>query len=297
MFSAVSMLRVKPAALAPVQSRGMASLKAIKMRMRSVASIMKITKAMKMVSAAKLRAVQKLLPAARAFKTSTQKSYIISEEPKKDDVKKTIVVAITSDRGLCGSVNSSVSRWCKAYFREHGADSKFFMFGEKARSATERDCGRNVLYSVNEHNKRRPASFGLVSAVTEKLLAHPHDQLTFVYNRFVSAISYSLETDKIYSLDTLTKSGNANLYDYNFDGHKEEILKDMHEFRVASLFFAMNIENGTSEQSSRMQAMENSSKNAKEMLSTLSIQYNKARQAKITTELIEIISGVSALNG
>jgi F-type H+-transporting ATPase subunit gamma len=228
---------------------------------------------------------------------STQKSYIISEEPKKEDVKKNIVVAITSDRGLCGSVNSAVSRWCKAYFREHGADSKFFMFGEKARSATERDCGRNMLYSVNEHNKRRPASFALVSAVTEKLLAHPHDQLTFVYNRFVSAISYSLETDKIYSLDTLTKSGNANLYDYNFDGHKEEILKDLHEFRVASLFFSMNIENGTSEQSSRMQAMENSSKNAKEMLNTLSIQYNKARQTKITTELIEIISGVSALNG
>jgi F-type H+-transporting ATPase subunit gamma len=229
------------------------------------------------------------------IQTSSQSSYIISEEPK--DVKKNIVVAITSDRGLCGSVNSSVSRWCKAYFREQGQDSKFFMFGEKGRSAIERECGKQICYAISEHNKRRPASFALVSAATEKLLAMPHDQLTFLYNRFVSAISYSLETEKVYSLDKLIASGNANLYDYNFDGHKEEIMKDLHEFRVASLFFSMNIENGTSEQSSRMQAMENSSKNAKEMLNTLSLQYNKARQAKITTELIEIISGVSALDG
>jgi len=208
-----------------------------------------------------------------------------------------LVVAISSDRGLCGSVNSSVSRWCKAYFREHGQDAKFFMFGEKARSATERECGKQVVFAISEHNKRRPASFALVSAATEKLLAVPHDQLTFLYNRFVSAISYSLEQEKIFSLEKLQSSGNANLYDYNFDGHKEEIMRDLHEFRVASLFFSMNIENGTSEQSSRMQAMENSSKNAKEMLNTLSLQYNKARQAKITTELIEIISGVSALSG
>jgi F-type H+-transporting ATPase subunit gamma len=227
---------------------------------------------------------------------STQKSYIISEEPK--GLKKTVVVAITSDRGLCGSVNSSVSRYCKAYFRENTADApKFFMFGEKGRSATEREVGKSVVYSVNEHNKRRPASFALVSAATEKLLAQPHEQLLFIYNRFVSAISYQLETEKIYSLDVLKATGNANMYDYNFDGHKDEILRDMHEFRVASMFFSMNIENGTSEQSSRMQAMENSSKNAAEMLSSLGLQYNKARQSKITTELIEIISGVSALNG
>jgi len=276
------------------QIRGMANLKAIKDRMKSVASIMKITKAMKMVSAAKLRAVQKLLPASRTFLTSSQKTYAVDEKPK--DVKKTLVIAITSDRGLCGSVNSAVSRYCKAYYREHSAsDPKFFMIGEKARGAIERECGKSIIRGVTEHNKRRPASFGIISAVADQILAQPHDQLHFVYNKFRSAISYELTQATLYSLPMLRNSGNTNFYDFTFDGHKELIQEDLHEFRVAATLFGFNIENGTSEQSSRMQAMENSSKNAKEMLGSLTLSYNKARQAKITTELIEIISGVSAM--
>jgi len=272
----------------------MANLKLIKDRMKSVASIMKITKAMKMVSAAKLRAVQKLLPASRTFMGSVSKSLIVTDKPK--DVKKTIVVAVNSDKGLCGSVNSVISRFVRAYYRDNTAtDPKFFSIGDKTRGATERECGKSFLGGITEHNKRRPASFAITSVVADQIMSHPHDQLLFVYNKFKSAISYELQQDVVYSLDLQRSSGNANMYDFNFDGHKEEIQRDLHEFRVASLLFGMNIENGTSEQSSRMQAMENSSKNAKEMLGTLTIDYNKARQAKITTELIEIISGVSAM--
>jgi len=265
-------------------------LKLIKDRMKSVGSIKKITKAMKMVSAAKLRAVQSLLPAARQFKKGLSATSTMTEAPK--DAKKVLVVAVTSDRGLCGSVNSAVARYCKAYNREHAAAApSFFMVGEKGRGAIERECGKSIIRGVTEHNKRRPASFAICSVVAEQIMATPHDKLHFVYNKFKSAIAYELIQEDMYSLDLLQSSGNMNLYDYNYDGHKGEIQRDMHEFRLANTLFSCNIENGTSEQSSRVQAMENSSKNAGEMLAKLSLQYNKGRQAKITTELIEVISG------
>lgn len=276
------------------QVRGMATQKQIKNRMRSVANIKKITKAMKMVSASKLRAVQRLLPAARSFLSGSFNIMPVAQAPK--EINNSIVVAFTSDRGLCGAVNSSVAKFCKQAARENkGKSLKFFLFGDKARSALEREFGSYISLSVTEANKRRPASFALASVVAEKLMAMPHDELTFVYNKFISAISFKLEDFKVYSLDAMASSGNADLYDFNFDGNKADILKDLQEFRIASLVFGLNVENGTSEQSSRMNAMENSSKNAAEMLSALSLKYNKARQTKITTELIEIISGSAAM--
>ena len=97
------------------------------------------------------------------------------------------------------------------------------MVGEKGRGAIERECGRSIMRGVTEHNKRRPASFAILSAVAEQILATPHDQLLFVYNKFRSAISYELTQEVMYSNDIMESSGNNNLYDYNFDGHKTEI--------------------------------------------------------------------------
>lgn len=152
------------------------------------------------------------------------------------------------------------------------------------------------MFSIaGETNKRRPASFALASSVAEKLLSFESDRIQFVYNRFISAISFKLEEQFIHSFKVSKESGNSRFNSWNFDGNKDELLKDLHEFRIGATLYSLNIESSTAEQSSRMNAMDNSSKNASEMLSILSMKYNKARQTKITTELIEIISGASAM--
>ena len=252
---------------------------------------------MKMVSAAKLRGVQRLLPAGRAwglainkfFKSGHTKDY-----PSKVD--KVLLVPFSADRGLCGAINSSIARHCKSYLREPAnADAKMFLFGDKARTALEREFGKSIALGITETNKRRPASFALCSLVAEQLLKIPADRYEFVFNKFISAISFKIDTLNIYSPQQMAAAENSNFYGWNFYGNKHELTKNLMEFRLASNFYALNIESSTAEQSSRMNAMDNSSKNASEMIDILRIRYNKARQGKITTELIEIVSGMSAM--
>lgn len=207
-----------------------------------------------------------------------------------------MLVPFSADRGLCGAINSSIARHCKTYFREPAnANARMFLFGDKARSALEREFGKMILMGITETNKRRPASFALCSLVAERLLAIPADKYEFVFNRFISAISFKIDTLNVYSPAIKAETGNSSFYGWIFHGNKHEMIKNLMEFRMATNFYSLNIESSTAEQSSRMNAMDNSSKNASEMIDILRIRYNKARQGKITTELIEIVSGMSAM--
>ena len=212
------------------------------------------------------------------------------------DTKDTLIVAISSDRGLCGAINSGVARYLKSLFRdEANAQKKLYLFGDKARTALERELGSKMVMGVTECNKKKPATFALVAAVADKILEQKSDKYEFLYNKFLSAISFKLETIPIPSFEILEETGNLNFHGFNWAGNKREILRDLYEFRFASTLYALNIDSSTAEQSSRMNAMENSSKNATEMIGILKIRYNKARQGRITTELIEIISGVTSM--
>ncbi|CAM9360984.1 unnamed protein product [Discosporangium mesarthrocarpum] len=281
-------------------ARGMATEKQVLMRINATKNISKITQSMKMVSAAKLRGDQARLDTARPFNKWAEN---ISEDPITIEEgvdtstwpQKNLIVAVTSDRGLCGGVNSFVTRGMKkimASLEAEGKEATLLVVGEKGRSQLARLFPTSIDRSCTD--ALTPMQFSMASAVTTEALKNDFDGLHIVYNVFKSAISY--ETS-IKSLPSLTKTEEEPMVEYEFEPDtKDEVLADLYEYLLASQMYHSLMEGATSEQSSRMNAMENASKNAGEMIDSLTLIYNRARQSRITTELIEIISGASALD-
>lgn len=278
-----------------VQSRNMATEQQLKSRLRSVANIGKITKAMKMVAASKLRRVERLLKGARTFQTPM--NAIWSEAEKSDEVRpqKELIVALSSDRGLCGGVNSAITKAVRARIQGNDKENRtsaLILLGEKSKAALDRLYGDRIRFAISDVGKSRPVNFNEVSLITEYILSEQYDAISFVFNKFKSAIAY--DTSFVRTLALQPAAEDKDWDNYNFEGDKRDVLQNLYEFRIAVRLYHMFVEAATSEQSARMAAMDNSSKNAGEMLFSLRLLYNRRRQAKITTELIEIISGASA---
>jgi len=288
-----------------VQQRGMATQQQLKRRMRAVNNIKKITKAMKMVAAAKLRSVQSQLEAVRTFQEAI--TNVWPQPKEKDNVldqiegdKKSAVVCISADRGLCGSVNSTVSKQARVILKEANAKNQhvaLITLGEKAKGALERVYKRNFALSVSEVYRAKVMPFKQVAMISDLLLQQNFDRMEFIYNRFKNVVSFITTRDAIYSLRALTPFTRSQFSKYTLEsgGYDMTIIRSLYEFRFAVRLYHMFQEAATSEQSSRMTAMDNSSKNAVEMIGMLTLLYNRARQAKITTELCEIISGAESL--
>lgn len=285
-----------------VQARTMATEAQLKLRIVGTQNISKITKSMKMVSAAKLRGDQTRLAAALPFanwtKQITGETKELEELPVDDFAQKNLVVLLSTDKGLCGGVNSIIGRMTKATLAKleaSGKDYQIFMQGEKGSSMFRRVYGSKFAAQTTE--REMPYNFDLASSITSDILtaAADSDQIHILYNNFKSAISY---IPTIKSITPLVDPNHPSLYEYEISEEDDlEILQNFYEYTLATEVFYAMLENATSEQSSRMSAMENASKNAGEMVDKLTLQYNRARQARITTELIEIISGASALEG
>jgi len=277
----------------PCGARGMATGKQLKNRIKTVTNIRKITKAMKMVAAAKLRSVQSFLEQVRFFQKDIAEIWPESTADKTNGKK--LLVVMSSDRGLCGGVNTVIARAVRKRVLVSD-DANIFVIGEKGKAVLERYFGRRFTTTVSDAGKQRPVTFLEVSLVAEHILAQPFDHATIYYNQFKSAIAYDTTEAPLTSLQASLE--NREYWNkYQFEGDKNEILRDLYEFRLACRLFHYSIESATSEQSARMTAMDNSSKNAGEMLEKLRLMFNRSRQAKITTELIEIISGAAALGG
>lgn len=277
-----------------VLTRGMATDAQLKRRIKSVASIRKITKAMKMVAASKLKGVQSKLDAVRIF----QKDVDAVWPAKKAETppKNLLVVPTTSDRGLCGGVNSAVVKAVKELVpaaRDQGRNVSLFLIGEKGKAALERLFKNDFAVSVSESGKQKPVNFRESSLLAEHIVDSEYDEVAFLYNRFKSAIAFTTTTSVVPSYK-IAKEDKDVWKDVNFDGTESEILSNLYQYRIAVMLYHMAFENATSEQSARMTAMENSSKSANEMLGKLQLLYNRSRQTKITTNLIEIISGAIA---
>jgi len=276
------------------QSRNYATLKDISMRLKSVKNIQKITKSMKMVSAAKFAQAERSLKHCRPYGDALLRSEV---EPEADaNVKKHLVIAISSDRGLCGAIHSSICKNVKASMAEKkdGLETSIVCIGDKARSILQRVYASNMLFSVNDIGKKN-ITFLDASLIASEILnsGFEYDSGEIVYNRFKSVIAYNTTNEPFYSTDLVSGySKDFGLYD-SLDA---ETLKCFQEFQLASLVFYALKENSASEQSARMSAMDNATKNAGEMISKLTLYYNRTRQAVITRELIEIISGASALD-
>ncbi|MBK8439495.1 MAG: F0F1 ATP synthase subunit gamma [Rhodobacter sp.] len=288
----------------------MPSLKALKNRIGSVKNTRKITKAMQMVAAAKLRRAQEAAVAGRpyaermnAVMASLAAGVGASESAPKllagngrDQVH--LLVVMTAERGLCGGFNSSIVKLARARATEltaQGKTVKILTVGKKGREQLKRDWAQAFTSHVDLTEVKRIGYANAQSIAREVLAAFEAgeaDVVTIFYNRFQSVIAQIPTMQQI--IPAKFEDGGADaLYDY--EPSEEAILADLLPRSVATQIFTALLENGASEQGARMSAMDNATRNAGDMINKLTIQYNRSRQAAITNELIEIISGAEAL--
>ncbi|CBI15122.3 hypothetical protein AAG906_001430 [Vitis piasezkii] len=292
-----------PEEQAPLGVRSI-STQIVRNRMKSVKNIQKITKAMKMVAASKLRAIQTRAENSRGL---WQPFTVLLGDSPSVDVKKNVIVTISSDKGLCGGINSTSVKISKALHKftsgpEKG--TKYVVLGEKAKAQLMRDSKKDIELCITELQKN-PLNYTQVSVLADEILKNvEYDALRIVFNKFRSIISFVPTTSTVLSPEVVEREAEAggklgDLDSYEIEGGetKGEILQNLAEFQFSCVLFNAVLENACSEQGARMSAMDSSSRNAGDMLDRLTLTYNRTRQAAITTELTEIISGASALEG
>ncbi len=290
----------------------MPSLKDLKNRINSVKSTRKITKAMQMVAAAKLRRAQEAAELARPYteRMNAVMAGLASSVGGSDTAPRLLsgtgadrvhlLVVMTSERGLCGGFNSTIVRLARQRIQELLAQSKeikILTVGKKGREQLKRDYAKHFVAHIDLTEVKR-VGYANAAEIAKDVLARfdagEFDVATIFYNRFQSVIAQIPTAHQIipatFDLDAVETS---TLYDY--EPSEEAILADLLPRALATQIFTALLENAASEQGARMSAMDNATRNAGDMIDRLSIQYNRSRQAAITKELIEIISGAEAL--
>lgn len=298
--------RVAPRAIEVLtqSTRGMATEKQIFNQIVATKNIRKITSSMKMVSAAKLKGDENRLAVALPFNAWTFKlcppPQPVDEATYEDLPQKVLLVPFTSEKGLCGGVNSFISRGvkdCLKKMSDQGKEVDLVVIGDKGRAQLRRVVGEYIKRAATD--VAAPGTFGLASCLAQEIAeagASDYDAVVLMYNSFKNAAVYEQMYKVLAPLATEAEEDGAALFgEYEFDADKGEFVQELYEFMLASNIFHSFMDAAAAEQSSRMTAMENASKNAGEMIDSLTLQYNRARQARITTELIEIISGASAI--
>ncbi|MFZ1661067.1 MAG: F0F1 ATP synthase subunit gamma [Paracoccaceae bacterium] len=289
----------------------MPSLKDLKNRIASVKSTRKITKAMQMVAAAKLRRAQEAAEAARPYadRMTAVMSGLAASVGGSDNAprllagtgsdKVQLLVVMTSERGLCGGFNSTIVRLARAKANEllaQGKTVKILTVGKKGREQLKRDLADHFIGHVDLSEVKK-MGYDVAQSIARDILARfdagEFDVATLFFNRFQSVISQIPTAQQVIPASFSDAAGASTLYDY--EPSEEGILADLLPRGVATQVFTALLENGASEQGARMSAMDNATRNAGDMINRLTIQYNRSRQAAITKELIEIISGAEAL--
>ena len=290
----------------------MPSLKDLKNRIGSVKSTQKITSAMKMVAAAKLRKAQEQALASRPY-TSLMDKVVTKIASKtsgntidlltgKADNKTHLIVVFSADRGLCGGFNGSITRAVRAEIKkleEDGSKVKLLMVGKKSADSLNREFGHLFVERI-DGNSAKP-NYSDAEIIAKKIITlFENDEFgvcKVIFNKFVSAITQevtfkSLIPAEIQKTET-DEVGSSSIYE--FEPSEEEILNDLLPRNLATQLFSSQMESTASELAARMTAMDNATRNAGDMIDNLTLQYNRTRQAVITKELIEIISGAEAL--
>lgn len=274
--------------------------KAVKLRMKAVSSIGKITKAMKMVASSKMRADLARLTNGKQFgyqlaSTILDSDSYVKKKQTEHKSTKTLLVPITTDRGLCGGINSNLIRELRAEIGRDRQRYSIVCIGEKGAQALARPFPDLLKESINE--LAAPLNFYNVAVVANYIAAsnYQFDTIVIYYNEFINSISTKVRRMELMSQAQFSRSF-TRLSNYEVAGPDSEVARNyFYELYLSSSLYHCLLQNAACEQSARMNAMENASKNAKDILANLTLVYNKARQARITMELVEIISGASAL--
>lgn len=283
----------------------MANLKSLQERIKSVSSIQQVTKAMKMVAAAKVKKAQDKMEISRPYSKNTQDMICrILPQVSNDNivlvgkrkVSKTALIIITSDRGFAGSFNSSVIRLAEKEIESLGKDKvQLFCLGKKS---SEYFSKRNYNVVQSFYDFWKDMTFDTASDIAETFIAafknHEVDEVNVIYNRFKTLASQDLMMEKVLPID-FTEDYNPKDYNYDYEPNKESIVKSLLPKHLKVQMWQQMLESYSSEEAARMIAMDNATENAKEIIKELKLEFNKARQAAITTEMLEIVGGAEAL--
>ncbi len=292
----------------------MPSLDDLKKRIKSVKSTQKITKAMKMVAAAKLRKAQESAEKGRPYSQKMQNIILNLTKSINDpqnapkllvgtgEDKKYLCVVLTADRGLCGGFNSNICKLAKTNFKKilgEGKELNIITVGSKGYDQIKREYGKHVIKKFSFKDKKN-ISFNEADEVGKEIISlfnrNKFDKCIIFYNNFKNVITQIPQAQQIIPAETknLEENNNEN-FSYEFEPEEDEILEDLLPKNISTQVFKALLENAASEQGSRMTAMDNATRNAGDLVDKLTIDYNRSRQASITKELIEIISGAESL--
>jgi len=289
----------------------MANLRAIRKRISSVKSTQQITRAMKMVSAAKLRRAQEGINAARPYaKKMREVVTAVAGRAGADahplltarEAKKLALLVVTSDRGLCGSFNSGLTRAVHRFLKERSGEYEeitLLVVGRKGRDFFRRrevPIRKEYLGVLGSISRRHAET--IANDLVGGFLAGEFDEVQIAFNEFRSAISQVVRFEKMFPIALESSGGTGgDDVDYLYEPSREEILATLLPKYVQTMIFRVLLESVAGEHGARMTAMDSATNNSVEMISRLTLQMNRARQATITTELTEIVSGAEALKG
>ncbi len=294
----------------------MANLKDLKNRIKSVKSTQKITSAMKMVAAAKLRRAQENAEASRPY--SSRRSAIINSLASKASPEtapallagtgkdnRVLLIVLSADRGLCGGFNGSIIRTTRRQvtsLREEGKTVELLMVGRKAKDALQREF-KDIIVDSKEGVQGTAVSFADIDSISDIIIQRLEngdlDRCQIIFNRFVSAITQEVTIDTLIPI-TIEEKADTGTEDmvsapYEYEPDETTVLEDLLPRNLSTQIYAAVLESSASELAARMTAMDNATRNAGDLIDRLTMVYNRSRQAAITTELIEIISGAEAL--
>ncbi|MGC3938222.1 F0F1 ATP synthase subunit gamma [Roseobacter sp. EG26] len=291
----------------------MPSLKDLKNRIESVKSTRKITKAMQMVAAAKLRRAQEAAEQSRPYteRFNAVMAGLAASVGGSDSAPKLLsgtgsdqvqlLIVMTSERGLCGGFNSNIAKLARTHATKlmaEGKEVKILTVGKKGRDQMKRDYGQYYIGHVDLTEVKRIGytdAQSIAKDVLGRFDADEFDVATLFYSKFVNVVSQIPTAQQIIPASFEAEEGDEASTLFDYEPSEEAILADLLPRGVATQIFAGLLENGASEQGARMSAMDNATRNAGEMIDKLTIEFNRSRQAVITNELIEIISGAEAL--
>ena len=293
------------------QENSVANLKAIRKRIGSVKNTQKITRAMKMVAAARLRRAQQAISEVRPYAVKTMEvlSSVAARAGDEEahpllarrERKKVLILTLTSDRGLAGAFNANIS---KAAFRKwkeleaEGVEVGFAVIGRKARDFLRRRGAKIEFEFTEVFENLTVAKAGEIGrALVNEYKADGYDEVLLAYNEFKSAISQTVVLEPLLPITVAESDAEELAGDFLYEPHKEALLERLLPMYVEVEVFRALLESVASEHGARMTAMDNATKNASELVGRLTLLYNRARQAAITTELMEIIGGAEALKG
>jgi F-type H+-transporting ATPase subunit gamma len=290
----------------------MPSLDDLKKRIKSVKSTQKITKAMKMVAAAKLRKAQENAEKGRPYSQKMQNIILNLTNSINDpqnapkllvgtgNDKTYLCLVLTADRGLCGGFNSNICKLAKTNFKKilnEGKKLKIITVGSKGLDQIKREYGKYIIKKFSFKDKKQ-ITFKEAEIIGKEIISlfdnNEFDKCTLFYNNFKNVITQIPQAQQIIPAEK-KMSTNTEDFSYEFEPDEDEILEDLLPKNIATQVFKAFLENAASEQGSRMTAMDNATRNAGDLVDKLTINYNRSRQASITKELIEIISGAESL--